>query len=160
MIKIKIITAGKLKEKYLVDGINEYTKRMKSFAKLEFYEVVDQSIPEHCSLAQEEIIRVKEGKNLLSKVKSDDYVILLDINGTQLSSIALANYIEELAVNGISSIVFMIGGSLGVSEEVKNRADYKLSFSKMTFPHQLMKLILMEQIYRCFKIINKQEYHK
>ena len=160
MIKIKIITAGKLKEKYLVDGINEYTKRMKLFAKVEFYEVADQSIPEHCSLAQEEIIRVKEGKNLLSKVKSDDYLILLDINGTQLSSIALANYIEELAVNGISSIVFMIGGSLGVSEEVKNRADYKLSFSKMTFPHQLMKLILMEQIYRCFKIINKQEYHK
>jgi rRNA large subunit m3Psi methyltransferase RlmH len=160
MIKIKIITVGKLKEKYLIDGINEYAKRMLSFSKLEFNEVIDEKIPDRASKAQEEIIKLKEGRRILDKIKENDYLILLDVQAKQLSSIDFSNYLDKLAVDGKSSIAFVIGGSLGISPEVKKRSNFEISFSKMTFPHQLMKLVLIEQIYRAFKIIHNQTYHK
>lgn len=160
VMKIKIISVGKLKEKYLIDGVNEYLKRLKSYCKVEIYEVSDEKIPYHPSPSDEMIVKKKEGKRVLDKVKQDDYMILLDIKGDCLDSIEFSRKIEKCMIEGKSSIAFVIGGSLGHCQEVYNRADYKLSFSSMTFPHQLMKLILVEQIYRAFKIINKEPYHK
>lgn len=159
-MKIKMIVVGKLKEKYLLAGIQEYLKRMQAYCKVEVYEVADESIPDHASLAQETIVKAKEGRKILDKVKQDDYMILLDVSGKQIDSVELSQHIERCMVSGKSSIAFVIGGSLGHGEEVLERADYRLSFSKMTFPHQLMRLLLVEQIYRAFKIMKNETYHK
>ena len=159
-MKIKLICVGKLKEKYLVAGIAEYLKRLQSYCKVEVYEVSDESIPDNCSLANEMIIKSKEGRKILDKIKQDDYVILLDVAGKQLDSVALSKQMENCMVSGKSTIDFVIGGSLGHGQEILDRANFRLSFSKMTFPHQLMRLILVEQIYRAFKIMKNESYHK
>lgn len=159
-MKIRIICVGKLKEKYLVDGIKEYTKRISGYADVELIEVGDERIPDRASLAEEIIVKSKEGRKILDKVKQDDYMILLDVSGKEMDSISFSKHIEECMLNGKSTIDFVIGGSLGHGEEVLSRADMRLSFSPMTFPHQLMRLILVEQIYRAFKIIKNETYHK
>lgn len=159
-MQITIISVGKLKEKYLVDGISEYLKRLSSYAKMEIIEVPDEKAPENLSHAEEQNVKKKEGERILSKISSDAHVIALAIDGKQKSSEDLATTIDNLGTYGKSKIVFIIGGSLGLSVEVLKRADEKLSFSKMTFPHQLMKLILVEQIYRAYRIIKGEPYHK
>lgn len=159
-MKITIISVGKLKENYLKMGIDEYSKRLSRYIKLELIEVLDEKAPETMSIAEENIVRQKEGERILSNIKYGTYVVALYINGIQLSSENLSNFFKDNMVNGISHIVFVIGGSIGLSDEVLNRSNYKLSFSNMTFPHQLMKMILLEQIYRSYKIINNEPYHK
>jgi 23S rRNA (pseudouridine1915-N3)-methyltransferase len=159
-VKVKIICVGRLKEKYLVAGIAEYLKRLQAYCKVEVYEVSDESIPDNCSLANEMIIKSKEGKKILDKIKQDDYVVLLDVAGKEIDSIMLAKQMENCMISGKSTIDFVIGGSLGHGQEIIERANFRLSFSKMTFPHQLMRLILVEQIYRAFKIMKNESYHK
>lgn len=159
-MKIKIICVGKLKEKYLDEGVKEYFKRLSAYADVEIIEVADERIPENPSLAEEMIVKSKEGRRILDKVKQDDYMILLDVSGKQLDSIQFAERIEDCMINGKSTIDFVIGGSLGHGEDVLTRANERISFSSMTFPHQLMRLILTEQIYRAFKIIRHETYHK
>lgn len=159
-MNIKIICAGKLKEKFLKEGIGEFQKRLKTYANLEIIEVKDEACPENSSELEMEKIKEVEGERILSKISKGAYVIALDIGGKSLTSEDFAKKIEDLSVEGISSIDFIIGGSLGLSESVKNKSDYKLSFSKFTFPHGLMRLILVEQVYRAFRIINNHPYHK
>ncbi|MFR6018954.1 MAG: 23S rRNA (pseudouridine(1915)-N(3))-methyltransferase RlmH [Paraclostridium sordellii] len=159
-MNITIISVGKLKEKYLKLGIEEFSKRLSKYCKLDMIELDDEKCPENLSDKDMEIVKNKEGQKILSKIKNNSYVIALAIDGKNLSSEELANTISKLAVRGISHITFIIGGSLGLADEVLKRADYKLSFSKMTFPHQLMKLILLEQVYRSFRINNNEPYHK
>ncbi|MGG4268587.1 23S rRNA (pseudouridine(1915)-N(3))-methyltransferase RlmH [Peribacillus simplex] len=159
-MKITIITVGKLKEKYLKQGIAEYTKRLSAYANIELVEVPDEKAPENLSAADMDIVKQKEGERILAKVSPDTYVITLEITGKQLTSEQLATQIDQLATYGKSKIAFIIGGSLGLSTEVVSRSDYALSFSKMTFPHQLMKLVLLEQIYRAFRINRNEPYHK
>ena len=159
-MKITVISVGKLKEKYLQMGIDEYAKRLGRYAKLELIEVADEKAPETMSLAEEEIVRKKEGERILANIKDNEYVVALAINGKQLSSEGLADFIQKSMTNGISQMTFVIGGSIGMSKAVLDRADYKLSFSNMTFPHQLMRMIHLEQIYRGFRIINNEPYHK
>lgn len=159
-MNINIITVGKLKEKYLKLGIDEFKKRLSKYCKLEIIELDDEKAPENLSDKEMEMIKDKEGKKILRKVKANSYVIALAIDGKNLSSEELASTIESLGVRGNSHITFVIGGSLGLSDEVLERADYKLSFSKMTFPHQLMRLILLEQVYRAFRINKGEPYHK
>ena len=159
-MKITLITVGKIKEKYLKDAIAEYTKRLSKFCKLEIIEVADEKTPENASEKLEEIIRSKEAERILKYVKDNSYVITLEIDGRQLSSEELSEKIETLGVQGNSHIIFVIGGSIGLGREVIERSDYSLSFSKMTFPHQLMRVILLEQIYRSYMIINGTPYHK
>ena len=158
-MKVTIISVGKLKEKYLVEGIKEYSKRLSKYTNLDIIEVNDEHAPENLSNKDIEIIKDKEGKKILSKLK-DSFVIALVIEGKQLSSIELANKIEEIKTYHSSNITFIIGGSLGLSNEVIKKAKFKLSFSNMTFPHQLMRLILLEQIYRSFRINKNEPYHK
>ncbi|AUN15886.1 rRNA large subunit methyltransferase [[Clostridium] sordellii] len=159
-MNITIISVGKLKEKYLKLGIEEFSKRLSKYCKLDMIELDDEKCPENLSDKDMEIVKNKEGQKILSKIKNNSYVIALAIDGKNLSSEELADTISKLAVRGISHITFIIGGSLGLADEVLKRADYKLSFSKMTFPHQLMKLILLEQVYRSFRINNNEPYHK
>jgi 23S rRNA (pseudouridine1915-N3)-methyltransferase len=159
-MKITIITVGKLKEKYLKQGIAEYTKRLSAYANIELVEVPDEKAPENLSAADMDIVKQKEGERILAKVSPDTYVITLEINGKQLTSDQLATHMDQLATYGKSKIAFIIGGSLGLGIEVLSRSDYALSFSKMTFPHQLMKLVLVEQIYRAFRINRNEPYHK
>ena len=159
-MKIKLICVGKLKEIYLDDGIKEYLKRLSAYADVEVIEVADERIPERPSLAEEIIVKSKEGRRILDKVKQDDYMILLDVQGKEMDSVQFAERIEDCMLNGKSTIDFVIGGSLGHGEDVLTRANARISFSQMTFPHQLMRLILVEQIYRAFKIIRKETYHK
>lgn len=159
-MKIRLIVVGKLKEKYLVAGIKEYQKRISGYTNIEIIEVADERIPDKASLAQEVMVKAKEGKKILDKIKQDDYVILLDVGGKELDSIAFSKHLEQCMINGKSTIDFVIGGSLGHGEEILQRADFCLSFSPMTFPHQLMRLILIEQIYRAFKIMKNETYHK
>ena len=159
MMKITLIALSSLKEKYLKDAIAEYSKRISRFAKLEITELADEKIPDNASEKQEETVKAKEGDMILSRLK-DGYTIALCVEGKQLSSEEMAEYINNAVLSGQSRIVFIIGGSLGLSDEVKKRADFKLSFSKMTFPHRLMKVILLEQIYRAFTIIEGKTYHK
>jgi 23S rRNA (pseudouridine1915-N3)-methyltransferase len=159
-MKIKFITVGKLKEKYLNDGIKEYSKRISAYADIEIIEVADERIPDKASLAEETLVKVKEGRKILDKVKQDDYMILLDVSGKEMDSVAFSKHIEKCMIDGKSTIVFVIGGSLGHGEEVLSRANMRLSFSPMTFPHQLMRLILIEQVYRAFKIMKNETYHK
>lgn len=159
-MKIVLICVGKLKEKYLSQGVDEYVKRLSRYCNLEIIELADEQTPDNASDALEKIIKKKEGERILKAMKEDSYCIALAIDGTMLSSEELAGKIDSLGLNGNSHISFIIGGSLGLSEDVLKRADYKLSFSKMTFPHQLMRMILLEQIYRAYRIISNQPYHK
>lgn len=159
-MKITIITVGKIKEKYLKDAIAEYSKRLSRYCKLEILEVADEKTPDGASEIVEENIREKEGERILKPIKEDAYVITLEINGKMLTSEELADRIETLGIQGKSHLVFVIGGSIGLGKEVLRRSDYALSFSKMTFPHQLMRVILLEQIYRSYRIINGEPYHK
>jgi len=159
-MKITIITVGKIKEKYLKDAIAEYSKRLSKYCKLEIVEVADEKTPDNASEVVENTIRAKEAERILKYVKEDAYVITLEINGKQLTSEELAEKIEKLGVQGTSHIIFIIGGSIGLGEEVLKKSDYALSFSKMTFPHQLMRVILLEQIYRSYRIISGEPYHK
>jgi len=159
-VHISIVTVGKLKEKYLKLGIEEYVKRLNSYAKIDVIEVADEKAPEELSEVEMIQVKQKEGERLLAKISPDTYVIALAINGKLKSSEELADSLDKLATYGKSKVAFVIGGSLGLSEEVLKRADEKLSFSKMTFPHQLMRLILVEQIYRSFRINRGEPYHK
>ncbi|RDW16749.1 23S rRNA (pseudouridine(1915)-N(3))-methyltransferase RlmH [Oceanobacillus chungangensis] len=159
-MKISIVTVGKLKEKYLKQGIQEYLKRLTAYAKVDIIEVPDEKAPENMSGAEMLEVKRKEGERILSHISADTYVITLEINGKMLSSEQLAAKMDELATYGKSKIAFVIGGSLGISEAVQKRSDMGLSFSKMTFPHQLMRLILVEQVYRGFRIIRNEPYHK
>ena len=153
-MKITVITVGKIKEKYLRDAIAEYTKRLSRYCKLEIIEVADEKTPNQAGETVEEQIRDKEGERILK------YVITLEIGGKMLSSEELADKINMLGIQGQSSVAFVIGGSIGLGREVLKRSDYALSFSKMTFPHQLMRVILLEQVYRSYRIINGEPYHK
>lgn len=159
-MRITVITVGKIKEKYLRDAIGEYSKRLSKYCKLEILEVADEKIPENAGENLENQIRDKEGDRILKYVKEDAYVITLEILGKQLTSEELSSKIENLGVQGVSHIVFIIGGSIGLGKDVMKRSDYALSFSKMTFPHQLMRVILLEQIYRSYRIMNGEPYHK
>lgn len=159
-MQITILTVGKLKEKYLKDGIGEYLKRLQSYAKVEVIEVADEKEPYNPSPADELLVKAKECERIKAKLKEGTFLIALAIDGEELSSPALAQKIEKLTVQGHSHITFLIGGSLGLDQSLLDMADYKLSFSKLTFPHQLMRLILLEQIYRSFRIIKNEPYHK
>ena len=159
-MNITILAVGKLKEKYWKDAIEEYSKRLSRYCTFRITEVKESLLRANPSEADEEAVKTAEGRELLNKITSSDYVITLEIKGKALSSTELAERIEELGITGKSSVVFIIGGSLGLSEEVSRRADFKLSFSAMTFPHQMMRVILLEQIYRSFKIIKNEAYHK
>ena len=159
-MKITLITVGKIKEKYLKDAIAEYSKRLSRYCKLEIIEVADEKTPDQASETVEENIRNKEGERILKHIRDDMYVITLEIGGKMLSSEELAQKIETLGIQGESSIAFVIGGSIGLGKEVLKRSDYALSFSKMTFPHQLMRVILLEQVYRSYRIMNGEPYHK
>lgn len=159
-MKIRIICVGKIKEKYLKDGIAEYAKRLGRFCNLEICELPDIKIPENASEAECSALVKKEGEYIQSKISKDGYVVSLCVEGKQMSSTKLASKMSEVVLGGKSTIDFIIGGSLGLSDEVKKRSDLRLSFSEMTFPHQLMRLVLLEQIYRTFKINANEEYHK
>ena len=159
-MRISIVCVGKIKEKYLKLGIDEFSKRLSKYCKLEVIELDDEKAPENLSDKEMLMTKEKEGKKILSKIKDNAHVIALAIDGKNLSSEELADNINNLGVRGTSHIVFVIGGSLGLSDEVLKRANYKLSFSKMTFPHQLMRLILLEQVYRAYRINNGEPYHK
>ena len=159
-MKITVIAVGKIKEKYLVEAIKEYSKRLSRYCKLEIMEVADEKTPDGASRAIEDQIREKEGERILKSVREGSYVIALAIEGKMLSSEELAGQIEQYGIDGISQLTFIIGGSLGLSGKVLKRADKLLSFSRMTFPHQLMRVILLEQVYRSYRIINREPYHK
>ena len=159
-MKITLITVGKIKEKYLKDAIAEYTKRLSKYCKLEIVEVADEKTPDNASETVEEQIRSKEAERILKYVKDDAFVVTLEINGKQLSSEELADKIDKLGVQGTSHIIFIIGGSIGLGEDVLKKSNFALSFSKMTFPHQLMRVILLEQVYRSYRIISGEPYHK
>ncbi|MEH7303849.1 23S rRNA (pseudouridine(1915)-N(3))-methyltransferase RlmH [Neobacillus drentensis] len=159
-MNISIITVGKLKEKYLKQGIEEYLKRLTAYAKVDVIEVADEKAPEELSELEMVQVKQKEGERILAKISQDTYVIALAIQGKLGSSEDLAESLDKLATYGKSKIAFVIGGSLGISEEVIKRSNEQLSFSRMTFPHQLMRLILVEQIYRAFRINRNEPYHK
>lgn len=159
-MKISILTVGKIKEKYLKDAIAEYSKRLSKYCKLEIIEVADEKTPDNASVVVEEQIRAKEAERLLKYVKDGAYIVTLEINGKQLTSEQFADKIENLGIQGISHIIFVIGGSIGLGQDILSKSNYALSFSKMTFPHQLMRVILLEQIYRGYRIINGEPYHK
>ena len=159
-MKITVIAVGKIKEKFYTDAIAEYSKRLSRYCRLEVIQVADEKTPDGASEAQERQIKEKEGSRILAQIKDGAYVITLAVQGTMLSSEQLASKLNKLGVDGQSQIVLIIGGSLGLSDEVLKRADYHLSFSPMTFPHQLMRVILLEQIYRSYRIISGEPYHK
>ena len=159
-MKITLITVGKIKEKYFTDAIAEYMKRLSRYCKPEIIQVADEKTPENAALAVEKQVKDTEGERILRHVAEDAFVVALEIRGEMLSSEELADFVERKQVSGTSHIQFVIGGSLGLSEAVLRRADYRLSFSRMTFPHQLMRVVLLEQIYRSFRIIAGEPYHK
>lgn len=159
-MNITIVSVGKLKEKYLKMGIDEYVKRLGGYAKMDLVEVPDEKAPEQLSEAEMDIVKKKEGERILTKISPDAYVIALAINGKMKTSEQMAADIESLMTYGNSKIAFVIGGSLGLHEDVLKRADEQQSFGKMTLPHQLMKLVLVEQIYRSFRIMKGEPYHK
>lgn len=160
MMNISVICVGKLKEKYWADAVREYSKRLNSYCDLEIVELKERRLPDKSGPSEELSVKESEGTEILRRIKDSMYVVTLEIKGRELSSEMLAEKIEKLAVEGISNIAFVIGGSLGLSESVSSRADFRLSFSPMTFPHQMMRVILLEQIYRSFKIIKNEVYHK
>ena len=159
-MNIKLITVGKLKEKYLTEGIAEYTKRLSRFCKVQVVELIDEKTPENVSEAQNNQIMAREGERIQAKIGSRDYVIVLAIEGKQFPSEEFSQKLEAIAVNGYSDITFIIGGSLGLSKAIKQRANLKMSFGLLTLPHQLMRLVLIEQIYRAFMIQQGSPYHK
>ncbi|ADI00777.1 23S rRNA (pseudouridine(1915)-N(3))-methyltransferase RlmH [Salisediminibacterium selenitireducens] len=159
-MQITVISVGKIKDKYLKLGIAEFEKRLGRYCKLQQIEINDEQAPDHLSEKDIELIKEKEGNKILQKIKTDQTVFVLDIQGKQRTSEAFAAELDHLVLHGKSQIAFVIGGSNGLSQDVLKRADEKISFSKMTFPHQLMKLILLEQIYRAFKIQKGEPYHK
>ncbi len=159
-MNIQVVAVGKVKEKYINDGINEYLKRLKPYANIEIKEVSDEKAPENLSSKEEEQVKRREGEKILALIKPNRTVIALAIEGRNISSEQLAGTLAEYALVGKSDLTFVIGGSLGLHSTVIERADLLLSFGKMTFPHQLMRLILMEQIYRAFRINRGEPYHK
>ncbi|MCQ2546138.1 MAG: 23S rRNA (pseudouridine(1915)-N(3))-methyltransferase RlmH [Clostridia bacterium] len=159
-MNIRIIAIGKLKEKYWQDAVKEYSKRLGAYCSLEIVELKESMLRANASAADEEAVKKAEGEEILGRIKKSDYVITLEIRGKALTSEQLAEKINALGLEGRSDIAFVIGGSLGLSQEVSKRADFKLSFSAMTFPHQMMRVILLEQIYRSFKINRNETYHK
>lgn len=159
-MKITLLTVGKLKEKFFREAVSEYEKRLSRYCRLRIEEAADEKTPEKISETQREQILQKEGERILRLLPEDAYVITLEIDGRKMTSEKFAEKIERLGVGGISHIVFVIGGSLGLHHKIKERADLAVSFSDMTFPHQLMRVILLEQIYRAYRIINGEPYHK
>ena len=159
-MEIRILSVGKIKEKYLNAGIQEYAKRLSRYCRLTFCQVADEKTPDKASDALNEQIKDLEGRRLMKHIREQDYVIALAIDGKMRDSVELSQMLGRLGVEGKSSVAFVIGGSLGLSREVLSRADCRLSFSRMTFPHQLMQMILLEQIYRGYRILNHEPYHK
>ena len=159
-MNITILCVGQIKEKYFRDAIAEYQKRLSRYCKLQMIEVADEKTKENASEAENDLIRKKEGERLLKHIKDSDYCITLEIDGKMLTSEGLSKEIDRLGLAGKSSLVFVIGGSIGLDTAVLKRSDYALSFSKMTFPHQLMRVILVEQIYRSYRIMRGEPYHK
>lgn len=159
-MKIKLIAVGKIKERYFEQAIGEYVKRLGRYCKLEIVQVADEKTPDGAAPALEEQIKEKEGQRILANIRDGEYVIALAIEGTMLDSVELSQKLERLALEGKSQVVFVIGGSLGLSKDVMSRADFALSFSKMTFPHPLMRVVLLEQVYRGFRIWAGEPYHK
>ncbi|EOT27801.1 ribosomal RNA large subunit methyltransferase H [Eubacterium sp. 14-2] len=159
-MKITLIAVGKIKENFYRQAILEFQKRLGRYCKLEIIEVADEKTPDHASAAEEIQIKEKEGQRLMKHFREDAWICALAIEGKMLDSVELSEKLESLGVSGTSHIIFVIGGSLGLADQVLKRADYLLSFSKMTFPHQLMRVILLEQIYRSYRILMKQPYHK
>lgn len=158
---IKIVAVGKIKEKFYREAIGEYEKRMKAYNKVEIVEVADKKAPESLSYKEVEMVKDSEGERILSKIKDDAFVVTLEIKGKDLDSIKFAKLIQDEMLDGCGrDMVFVIGGSNGLGDNVLKRSNYRLSFGKMTYPHQLMRVILMEQIYRAYRIINKEPYHK
>jgi 23S rRNA (pseudouridine1915-N3)-methyltransferase len=159
-MKIRVICVGKIKENFYTDAVDEYSKRLSRYCKLEIVELTDEKTPDNASDTLNAQIKEKEGKRILGSLSDSDYVCALAIEGKMLDSVELSQFIDRLGIEGKSSIAFVIGGSLGLSSEVLSRADMKLSFSKMTFPHQLMRVILLEQVYRAYRIMKNEPYHK
>ena len=159
-MKITVLCVGKIKEKYFRDGIAEYQKRLSKYCKLEIVEVADEKTPEGASEVEELQIKEKEGNRMEKYLKKDAYKIALAIEGDMLDSVQLSKKIDKLGISGCSHIIFVIGGSLGIAPSIMKQMDYQLSFSKMTFPHQLMRMVLLEQIYRSYRIISNEPYHK
>lgn len=159
-MNITILCIGKLKERYWTEAIAEYSKRLGKYCTLTINELKEEKAPDNPSNAEESAVKDAEGRNILRQIKKDSYVIVLAIKGKELDSESLSEKIQNLGISGKSDITFVIGGSLGLSDEVLSRADFLLSFSKLTFPHQMMRVILLEQIYRSFKIIRNETYHK
>lgn len=160
MLHINIICIGKIKETFFKDSIDEYSKRLSKYCSLNIVELPDEKIPTNPSDKEISIIKDKEGQNILNNLKKDSYVICMDLKGKQYTSEDFSKKIENISINNNSSITFIIGGSLGISNNVLNVSNELISFSKMTFPHQLFRVILLEQIYRAFKIIKNETYHK
>lgn len=159
-MKITLIAVGKMKERFFEEAVSEYKKRLGRYCKLEIIQVADEKTPDGAGGALAEQIKEKEGGRILAQIKDGAYVVALAIEGKMLNSEELAEKLGDLAVGSVSQVVFIIGGSLGLSKKVLDKADFCLSFSKMTFPHQLMRVILLEQIYRSYRILNHQPYHK
>lgn len=159
-MNITVICIGKLKEKYWTAAIDEYSKRLKGYCSLDIIELKEARLPDKAGPAEELAVKEAEGEEILKKIKDNQYVITLEVKGKMLSSEKLAEKMETLAIDGQSNVVFVIGGSLGLSAAVSKRANFKLSFSEMTFPHQMMRVILLEQVYRAFKINRNEAYHK
>lgn len=163
-MKITILCVGKIKEKFYRDAIAEYEKRLGRYCRLEIVEVADEKTPDHASELLETQIKEKEGQRIFARMekylREGAFVCALAVDGRQLDSVELSEKLESLGTRGTSHIIFLIGGSLGMSEKLLEQADMKLSFSKMTFPHQLMRVILLEQIYRAYRIMNHEPYHK
>lgn len=159
-MNITVICVGKIKEKFLKAALDEYSKRLTRYCKLDIVELNDEKTPDNASEKEELLIKEKEGNSILKHIKDNMYVIALDIQGKMISSEDLAQLISDSGIKGNSNLAFIIGGSLGLSKDVLNRADFKLSFSKMTFPHQLFRVMLLEQVYRGFRIIGGEPYHK
>lgn len=159
-MNIKILCVGKIKEKFYRDAVAEYEKRLSRYCKLTIVEVADEKTPDKRSETEDQQIKEKEAMRLLSQIRDTDYVIALAIDGKESDSVAFAGHLQQLAVSGKSSLAFVIGGSLGLHTRILRRADEIASFSAMTFPHQLMRVILLEQLYRSYRIINHEPYHK
>lgn len=159
-MKITVIAVGKIKEKFFRDAISEYEKRLSKYCKLSILEVSDEKTPDQASETVNQQILAKEGERIRNLIPKDSYVIPLAIEGKKYDSVGFADMIRKNTVSGVSHITFIIGGSLGILEEIKKSSDQMISFSDMTFPHQLMRVVLLEQIYRAFRIINGEPYHK
>lgn len=159
-MNINIIAVGKIKEKYMREGIKEFEKRLSRYCNLKIIELDDEKAPEKLSEKDMEIVKEKEARKILPKIPPSSYIISLEIMGKEISSEKMSEKIENLMVDGVNNITFIIGGSLGLSKEISKISNFKLSFSKMTFPHQLMRLILLEQVYRSFRIMKNEPYHK